>query len=749
MVKESLVHLLEERMKQYHLPLMSVIWGITCLIIGVLVAVGFLGYKSAEKAMAAQFNAQQLMLANQAARGIEDFLSDIRETATLLTRTPEVQNHPGRMEERTLRTLYESFGNKVNFLFVADQRGIVTAFYPSGESKRIMGSDFSSQPCYQKARSTGKPVICSAEPLPGERTSSGAQRLTLTLIAAPIIHGSEFIGVLGCGLEFGKMNERYINPIRSGATGGSWMINHEGKFIAHYDPDFLGKDAFLARKERNPDFSFERINRIVKEEMLQGKAGMDEYLSDWHRGEEGRIKKLIAYATVKIDDQIWSIAVVAPYSDVTQVVWGSFKNSVLLLAVMACILLAGTYVGHKINQGRIRAEEKVRWGEEIMKSQSRLQTLFDGSPEAIIIVDRNFRVSMVNKTALNWYNQTREEFSGKFCYRVFQGRSDLCPNCPAQESFRTGQPAHREKASLVADGTKRYLQLFTFPLQDRNGEVVEVVEYVKDMTAEKGLQQQIIQSERLAVVGRMSANVAHEIKNPMGTIMLNAELLEEELDRFAGQDTAEARGLLGVIKSELDHLIDVVEEYLQFARLPKVKLEMGNVNEVISDLLLFLQEETSGRKLMVIEELEPALPEVQLDAKQLRRALLNIVKNSFEAMSEGGKLSVSTASKDGQVEITIADTGKGIPEENLELIFTPFFSTKHGGTGLGLSITSHIVKEHRGTVSFKSYPNLGTVFIIRLPALSRVPPGLLEKGNAKNSLQAKGEGHDPFEQSRG
>jgi signal transduction histidine kinase len=246
---------------------------------------------------------------------------------------------------------------------------------------------------------------------------------------------------------------------------------------------------------------------------------------------------------------------------------------------------------------------------------------------------------------------------------------------------------------------------------------VEVVEYVKDVTAEKKLHQQIVQSERLAVVGRMSANVAHEIKNPLGTIVLNAELLEEELARFAGQDSTEARNLLGVIKAEIDHLIEVVEEYLQFARLPKVKLEQGNINEVIADLLLFLGEEATDRKVEVIEELETFLPPVQIDAKQLRQAFLNLVKNSLEAMPDGGKLTISTACKDGHVEAAIADTGRGIAEENLELVFTPFFSTKYGGTGLGLSITSHIIQEHRGTIGLKSYKDLGTIFTIRLPAL--------------------------------
>ena len=109
-------------------------------------------------------------------------------------------------------------------------------------------------------------------------------------------------------------------------------------------------------------------------------------------------------------------------------------------------LLAGTYVGHKINQGRIRAEEKVKWGEEILRSQNRLQALFDGAPDAIAIVDRNFRISMVNKTGLNWYKKSLEDFIGKICHQEFQGGPDLCPNCPAEESFRTGQPAFREKS---------------------------------------------------------------------------------------------------------------------------------------------------------------------------------------------------------------------------------------------------------------------------------------------------------------
>ena len=720
------------------MPLMPIIWTITCLIIAGVIILGWQDYNFAEKSMTRQFNSQQLMLVEQAARGMEDFLNDVRQTTALSARLPEIQkvidNPETAKPEPILKEILRLYNDKAKFVFLAGPAGKRLTIYPEVSPEGNFAEKFNFVSLVQEAGRKRKIVVKNVIPSKESRSAEGGMRSGWILIAVPIGRASQIAGILGCGLNFQEIYGRYVQPIGS-ASSGSWMINEEGKFIAHYNPDFLGKDAYAARRERAPNLAYDRIDRIMKEGMLAGKAGMDEYVSSGYPKERGQIKKLIAYAPVRIEDRIWSIALVVPHSEVTRGVWGRFKTSAGLIVVMIVTLLSGTYVGHKINQGRIRAEEKVRWGEEIVRSQSRLQALFDGAPDAITIVERDFRISTVNKTALNWYQRPLEDFVGKYCYREFQGRSDICPNCPAEETFRTGQPAFRQKASLVAGGQKHYLQLLTIPLLDRNGSVTQVVEYVKDVTAERELQQQIIQSERLAVVGRMAANVAHEVKNPLGTIVLNADLLEEELDRFSGQDTAESRDLLKGIKMELDRLIGVVEEYLQFARLPQVKLVKGNVNEVISDLLAFLREEISERHLMVMEKLDPAVPPVQLDPKQFRQALLNIIKNAFEAMPGEGRLTVSSSARDEKVEIKISDTGKGISQEHLDLVFTPFFSTKIGGTGLGLSITAHIIQEHKGTISVESQGGMGTAFLIRLPPLSRKGLSLNEVRVAEEELQ--------------
>ena len=227
---------------------------------------------------------------------------------------------------------------------------------------------------------------------------------------------------------------------------------------------------------------------------------------------------------------------------------------------------------------------------------------------------------------------------------------------------------------------------------------------------------ELLAAERLAAVGRISAQITHEIRNPLNSLGLNAELLAEEL---AASGSAEARALVGAISREVDRLDGVTEEYLRFARLPKPAMGREDVNEILGALLDFVAPEMAGAGVRVERQLDPGLPAVWADEGQLRAAFLNLLRNSREAMPAGGGVSVRTrATGDGAVEVVVSDTGSGITPEQIPRIFDPFYSTKTGGTGLGLAFTLQVLKEHGGSIQCESVPGRGTTFVVRLPAAS-------------------------------
>jgi two-component system, NtrC family, sensor kinase len=260
---------------------------------------------------------------------------------------------------------------------------------------------------------------------------------------------------------------------------------------------------------------------------------------------------------------------------------------------------------------------------------------------------------------------------------------------------------------------------------------------------------ELLRVERLAAVGRISAQITHEIRNPLNAIGLNAELLVDEIERLyaaraqlqpeemgpragaqhgAPAEPSETRGAPGVpspssellslvqaIVGEVDRLNAVTEEYLRFARLPKPVFAREDVNEILSGLVEFITPELKQSGVAVALDLAPDLPLVRGDEGQLRAAFLNLIRNSREAMPRGGRISIRTCSVDEGVEAEVRDTGAGIPAEALQRIFDPFYSTKEKGTGLGLAFTQQVVQEHGGCVRCESAPGAGTVFTVRLP----------------------------------
>jgi two-component system, NtrC family, sensor kinase len=229
-------------------------------------------------------------------------------------------------------------------------------------------------------------------------------------------------------------------------------------------------------------------------------------------------------------------------------------------------------------------------------------------------------------------------------------------------------------------------------------------------------ERELVRSERLAAVGKMAAMITHEVRNPLSSIGLNTELLEEEL--ATDGSSQEAKNLLTAIHREVDRLTAITEEYLAFARLPKPKLAPEAVNPLVGALATFVREDLAAKQVKLVTELGIGDPIAMIDAAQLRQCLINLVRNATEALSGkgGGTVILRTRRAGDRIEIDVEDDGPGIAPDVLSRMFDPFFSTKKEGSGLGLALTQQIVKDHGGDLAVNSTVGRGTTFTVSVPA---------------------------------
>ncbi|MGH7393256.1 MAG: sensor histidine kinase [Candidatus Rokuibacteriota bacterium] len=241
------------------------------------------------------------------------------------------------------------------------------------------------------------------------------------------------------------------------------------------------------------------------------------------------------------------------------------------------------------------------------------------------------------------------------------------------------------------------------------------VELTGTLSRLQATQAELLEAERMATVGRLSLKVAHEVRNPISAIELNAEMLQ---DIIRGQDPAdqeEAVGLVSSIRDQVRTLDALTDEYLTFARFPRPHFEEESVNDLVVELADFVRPVATRQGLALTVATDPAVPMMEIDRGLLRQAVLNLVKNGLEALSRGGGLTLASRRDGDGVEITVSDTGGGIREEVARHLFEPFFTTKPQGTGLGLSISRQIAEEHGGEIRWANAPGAGARFTIRLP----------------------------------
>jgi signal transduction histidine kinase len=239
--------------------------------------------------------------------------------------------------------------------------------------------------------------------------------------------------------------------------------------------------------------------------------------------------------------------------------------------------------------------------------------------------------------------------------------------------------------------------------------------FIKRANAEvinKQLEMQLQHSKRLAFVGELSAGIAHELNEPLGKILGFAQLIKKAGALSDQQETDLDR----IIKASL-YTREIIKKLMIFSRQMPQQINPVNVNAIVSNILYFIDVRFQSRGIKIVEKLDPLLPVIQADSVQISQVLVNLITNAIHALSDGGKITVSTRRNDGDISIIVSDTGSGMTNDVKKNIFQPFFTTKPvgQGTGLGLSVVQGIVEEHNGRIVVSSVPGKGSKFEIVLP----------------------------------
>jgi len=369
--------------------------------------------------------------------------------------------------------------------------------------------------------------------------------------------------------------------------------------------------------------------------------------------------------------------------------------------------------------------------EEISREKKEWERTFDAITDMVWIEDGQRRILRANRTLLQKTGFTAADIASHDCDELLERLGIASTPCLCDATREGRRPSSREFKNVAGSN----FQFWAYPLIDEEGKLYAIVHYLKDVTGQKRMEQQLIRSERLASLGTLVAGIAHEINNPLGIIAGYAEAL---LDR-AGDPGLQAVGefedfpeYLRTIHHEIFRCKSILQSLLEFARPSGGTFREIDINELIKEVLLLLQHRTARLKHRIDLRLTRELPKISADAGSLRQVLMNLLLNAIYFTPEGGSITIATAAADdhsrhglagrnSRIRLTVRDTGAGIAPEIAGKIFDPFFTTKPvgEGTGLGLTISHRIIEEHGGSIDVESAPGKGTTFVITLPAVAR------------------------------
>ncbi|MCX7944989.1 MAG: ATP-binding protein [Deltaproteobacteria bacterium] len=355
--------------------------------------------------------------------------------------------------------------------------------------------------------------------------------------------------------------------------------------------------------------------------------------------------------------------------------------------------------------------------------QQHLQSIIDGITDIMAIVSLDFKITSINRFYYDFFEE--RDPVGKLCYKVFRKRDNVCPECPIFTAVQTNQ-VQRQVVMIPIKNKIHHFEITASPLRKADGYPIGVLILKRDVTLEKEYQAKLYQAEKMSTIGFLAAGIAHEINNPLTAISGFAQglkrklpLLRKNLDKSVSDEIEE---YLNIILKECKRCKDIVQNLLDLGRSRQQKLSLLDLNSIITDTVQLTRHHFKKRgKNFIKLKLCKELPMVYGDISQLKQVILNLLLNALDATEKKGDVTITT-SKVGEevVEMSVKDSGVGIPQEHLDRLFEPFFTTKPAGrgTGIGLSTCYNIIKNHGGEIFVSSELGKGTTFTVQLPIRS-------------------------------